>query len=196
MKATVKANIVDKYLYPIRLQITELVNDNSTVIELGCGNGDLLFKLAEKIILGVGIDNSEQLIEYATSKVKKEKIGNLEFKLLDLLEAPFDEDKMDYSITSLLLHILPLEVATQLLNRMLDTSDTLIICGFSQPENMKQKILLWFDQRFTNHYSNFLDYQKNGYTDGLLNSIKNIEYDRINTFDPEIKIYKITKKQH
>jgi len=74
MKGKVKANTIDKYLSSIRLQIIELVEPNSTLIEFGCRNGDLLFKLSNKIKKGVGIDNSEELIEYATNKIKKIKL--------------------------------------------------------------------------------------------------------------------------
>ena len=46
MKGTIKSNTVDRYLSPIRLQIVELVVPNSTLLEVGCGNGDLLFKVS------------------------------------------------------------------------------------------------------------------------------------------------------
>ncbi len=51
-----KVNTVDKYLRSILLQIVNLVEPDSRVIEFGCGNGDLLFKLANKIEEGIGIN--------------------------------------------------------------------------------------------------------------------------------------------
>jgi ubiquinone/menaquinone biosynthesis C-methylase UbiE len=175
------------------LQIVELVEPNTTLVELGCGNGDLLFKLSHKIELGVGIDKSEQLIAYAVDRTNKEQINNLEFRIVDLLNEPYSEPKVDYSIASLLLHILPWNKAIELIEKLIATSNTTIICGFSEPENAKQKTLLWLDQRFTSHYSNFRKFKKNGFTDGLLKSIENVKYKRIDTFDPVIKIYKVTK---
>ncbi len=193
MKEVVKAYTVDKYLRPIRFQIAKLVECNASVMELGCGNGDLLFKLSDKLKSGVGIDKSEQLIEYASNRIKKEQIKNLEFRLLDLINDSFPEPNMDYSVASLLFHILPWEKAVELAKRLIAASKMTIICGFSKPENVRQKILLWLDQRFTGHYSNFRDYGEHGFTEGLLNTVKNIEYHRIDTFDPVIKIYQITK---
>ncbi|GAA3584939.1 class I SAM-dependent methyltransferase [Snuella lapsa] len=193
MKAIIKADTIDKYLRSIRFQIVELIDPNTTLIELGCGNGDLLFKLAGKLKLGVGIDKSEQLITYASNRVKKEQVKNLEFRLMDLLKDSYSEPNMDYSVASLLLHILPLEKSIELIKKLLASSNTTIICGFCEPKNIRQKMLLWLDQRFTSHYSNFRDYKRNGFTEGLLNSIEKIKYDRIDTFDPVIKIYKITK---
>ena len=193
MKGAVKARTVDKYLYPIRLQIIELVGANSTVLELGCGNGDLLFKLSHKIKLGKGIDNSKQLIAYANQRMEQQKVTNLDFKKIDVLNESYLESRVDYAVTSLLLHILPWDKSIETVQKLVEASNTTIICGFSRPKNKKQKFLLWLDQRFTGHYPNFKYYKENGYTEGLLNSIKNIKYESINTFDPVIKIYKVTK---
>ncbi len=194
MKGIIKANTVDKYLRPIRFQIVELVAPNTTLVELGCGNGDLLFKLSPKIKFGVGIDKSRPLIAYAIDQMKEKQVNNLAFRIADVSKEPYSEPKVDYSVASLLLHILPWEEATELLEKLVAASTTTIICGFSEPSNIKQSALLWFDQRFTSHYSNFRNYKKNGFTDGLLSSINNIKYDRIDTFDPVIKIYKVTQQ--
>ena len=193
MKGIIKANTVDKYLRSIRYQIVELVEPNKTLLELGCGNGDLLFKLCGKLKFGIGIDNSEHLIEYAKDQMKQQQITNLEFRMADLLKHEFSDSKTDYSVVSLLLHILPWDKSIHLVERLVAISNTTIICGFTAPENIKQEMLLWFDQRFTGHYSNFKDYKKNGFTEGILNAIENIAYSRIDTFDPVIKIYKISK---
>ena len=193
MKGVVKANTVDKYLRPIREQIIELIEPNTSVIEFGCGNGDLLFKLSSKIRTGIGLDKSESLITYASNCKEKKDAKNLEFRIIDLAKESFSETKMDYSIVSLLFHILTWEDAAQLLNRIIAKSKTTIICGFSEPKNTRQSLLLWLDQRFTSHYSNYRTFKKKGFTEGLLNTIDNVEFTRFDTFDPVIKIYKITK---
>jgi ubiquinone/menaquinone biosynthesis C-methylase UbiE len=193
MKGKIKAHTVDRYLRPIRLQIVDLIEPKSTVMEVGCGNGDLLFKLSNKIRSGVGLDNSNQLIAFATDRIEKEQVKNLTFKLADITQDTFPDTQQDYAIASLLLHILPWENAVELVKKMISNSNTTLICGFSKPENFKQKMLLWFDQRFTKHHSNFKIYAKNSYTEGLLNLIQHIQYRKIDTFDPVIKIYEITK---
>ncbi|KAA3615059.1 MAG: class I SAM-dependent methyltransferase [Calditrichaeota bacterium] len=191
MIGTFKANTVDKYLRPIRQQITELVEPNSTVVEFGCGNGDLLFNLSGKIHTGIGLDISEPLIAYCAKRKKKEGINNLEFEIKDLSKEFLPETKIDYSIASLFFHVLPWTETKELLKRIIGTSKTIIVCGFSKPENRRQNTLLWLDQRFTGHYHNYNSYKKNGFTEGLINSIENIQYTKIDTFDPLIKIYKI-----
>lgn len=193
MKGVIKVNTVDRYLRPIRLQITNLVSQNTKIIEYGCGNGDLLFKLSAKIKSGTGIDNSKQLIAFANKRKKQENSSNVDFELLDITKDTLPNFQIDYSLASLLFHVLPCNKALLLLKTMIATSETTIICGFSKPKSFKQKILLWLDQRFTPHYTNFRNYKTKGYMEGLLNSIKKIEIEKIDTFDPVIKIYKIKK---
>jgi len=193
MKGNVKANTVDRYLRPIRNQIRQIVEPDSIVVEYGCGNGDLLFKLADKIQWGVGLDRSEKLIDYAKRRHEKEGVMNLEFKVADAVTETDIPKKADYSISSLLFHLLTRAESTELLNRQLATSRTLIICGFSEPKTWKQSVLLWLDQRFTRHYSRFRKYRNQGFTEGLLSSLGNIEYSSIDTFDPVIKIYKVNR---
>jgi len=43
-----KLNAADN-LAPIRNQMSDLIAPSSTVIEFGCGNGDLLFRLSPKM---------------------------------------------------------------------------------------------------------------------------------------------------
>lgn len=191
-KGNVKAYTVDKYLHPIRLQISELIPPNKTVMEFGCGNGDLLFKLSDKIHSGIGLDKSKKLINYATKLKIENGITNLEFRNVDLTHKNPYETHVDISIASLLFHILPPKEASELLQKILAISETTIICGFCAPQNTKQKLLLWLDQRFTGHYSNFKRFQKNGFTEGLLDTTGHLEYTTYHTFDPVIKIYEIT----
>ena len=189
MKGKLKTHTVDRYLKPIRLQIKSLIEPGATIIEYGCGNGDLLFKLADKIQSGIGLDIAKPLIAYARQRQKKAHIKHLDFKSVDI-RLPLDSaTRKDYSINSLLFHILTREDSKKLLKQQLNHTQTIIICGFSQPENWKQAVLLWFDQRFTKHYPNFKAFKQGGFTEGLLNSIAPLEYTTIDTFDPVIKIY-------
>lgn len=162
------------------------------VVDLGCGSGDLLFKLADKIERGVGIDKSKTLIDFATVRQQKENIDNLQFLEADLC-GEVVLPKSDYAIASLLYHVVDSEEATALLKKQVTTAKTTIICGFSKPNNWKQSLLLWMDQRFTSHYQNFKTYKQNGYMEALLQSLDATECQVLDTFDPAIKIYVIEK---
>jgi methionine biosynthesis protein MetW len=73
--------------------ICELVEPNSKVIDLGCGNGSLLEKLIkEKNVVGEGIELSESGIAVCKAKGLKVHKGRIDEKL------PFEDNSFDYSI--------------------------------------------------------------------------------------------------
>lgn len=193
MKAQIKQDTVDKYLLPIRNQIVDLIQPDSSVYDFGCGNGDLLFKLSDKIQEGIGFDNSKSLISYANKRKTLEGIKNIDFKIIDVCNDPFPNGKVNYSIASLFLHVLSKNDAYFLLKQMINISEVTIVCGFCKPKSWKQSFLLTLDQRFSSHYSKFKVYRENNYMEGLLKSLSNIRYESYATFDPVIKIYKIVK---
>jgi ubiquinone/menaquinone biosynthesis C-methylase UbiE len=188
MLGSIKANSVDKYLAPIRKQIVHLVATESTVIEYGCGNGDLLFQLAPHIKKGVGVDKSKQLIQYAKAAQQKRGLPQLQFIQGDACQHKNTAEVYDYAIASLLLHVIPRKDAIFLLKHMQTIARRLIICAFTPPPDKKQQLLLWFDQRFTNHYKHFKAYQQSGSIDGLLSAAGLQPYERLETFDPVIQI--------
>lgn len=84
----------------IRFEIlTSLYNfDNKSVIDIGCGFGDLNISLREKTLnyKYTGIDLTESLIEKAKEIYGE---GNVDFQVGDFLEMEFEE-KFDYAIVS------------------------------------------------------------------------------------------------
>ena len=194
MIGKIKLNTVDRYLLPIRKQITELIKPGSSVNDYGCGNGNFLFNLSHKIKIGTGFDNAKSLISYANKRKSVEGVKNIDFMLIDLCKNPFPNNKVNYSIATLLLHVISKNDASFLLKHMINTSEVTILCGFSKPKNWKQSFLLYMDQRFSGHYSEFKMYRENNYMEGLLESLTHVNYKTISTFDPVIKIYKITKR--
>lgn len=73
--------------------ICELVEPNSKVIDLGCGNGSLIEKLIkEKNITCEGIELSESGVEVCKAKGLKVLKGKIDEKL------PFADNSFDYSI--------------------------------------------------------------------------------------------------
>ena len=73
--------------------ICELVEPNSSVIDLGCGNGSLLERLMkEKNIKGEGVELSSSGIEACKKKGLKVIQGRIDKKL------PFDDNTFNYSV--------------------------------------------------------------------------------------------------
>ena len=75
-----------------------------TVADLGSGEGllsELLAKRARKVI---AVDNSEKMVEFGTTKARKNGLKNLEFRLGDLENPPIEADSVDLVILSQALH--------------------------------------------------------------------------------------------
>lgn len=80
--------------------IIELVEKNSTLIDLGCGNGSLMQKLiSDKNVEATGIEISESGVEICRKKNLKVNLGRIDEKL------PFNENEFDYSICHLTLQM-------------------------------------------------------------------------------------------
>ncbi len=77
----------------------ELINrlslkGNERVLDIGCGDGKVTFKIARRVPDGyvLGIDNSEEMIKLASKMFPASKYPNISFKLLDVREMDFFEE--------------------------------------------------------------------------------------------------------
>jgi SAM-dependent methyltransferase len=186
----IKLNAADN-LTPIRQQMTDLIKPDSRVVEFGCGNGDLLFKLSNKIKYGLGIDKSKTLIEYAKYQKKRNNISNIDFVCEELGVHYNHSDTYDFSTASLFFHVIPTSEAVYLINKMREISNQMLICGFSCPDTLQHKLVMWLDQRFSRHYQNFVAYQKFGYLEGTIEKTQCSNIRTYNTHVPFVKIYKL-----
>lgn len=85
-----KFSSLERVEYPI---ITEMVEPNSKVIDLGCGNGSLLEKLIkEKNVEGRGIEISRTGVEACLKKGLNVIEGKIDERL------PFEDNTFDYAI--------------------------------------------------------------------------------------------------
>ena len=78
-------------LLPLRNQMAKLIEPNSSVIEFGCGNGDLLFELSSKIKYGLGIDKSKKMIDYAIQKQSVMNLSNINYKCEEIVLCGFSQ---------------------------------------------------------------------------------------------------------
>lgn len=62
-------------------------NDEQSILDLGCGTGTLTAQLAELCNKIVGVDGSQDMIDKA-----KEEFSNIEFKVCDALDLPFEKE--------------------------------------------------------------------------------------------------------
>jgi ubiquinone/menaquinone biosynthesis C-methylase UbiE len=74
--------------------------ENTSVLELGCGNGWLCFKIASFLNANgkvIGIDINENAVKQAEKSLSKFRFNNVDFKISDLYNLEFNET-FDYVI--------------------------------------------------------------------------------------------------
>lgn len=69
------------------------------LLDIGCGNGALLYALRERLATGVGVDESAKIIERA--KIKNAESAHISFKKIDGPVLPFPDNSFDV-VTSLM----------------------------------------------------------------------------------------------
>ena len=55
-------------------------------------------------VLAIAVDNSERMVEYGSRKARENGMGNLEFRLGDIVDPPLDDAAVDVAILSHALH--------------------------------------------------------------------------------------------
>jgi len=93
-------NTRKKHLWPELIKLAGLVKDGDKVLDVGCGNGQLIEAFKEKKIDYLGVDSSERLIA-AAKRNQKLGIKNQEFLMGNILELDkISEKDFDYVVVS------------------------------------------------------------------------------------------------
>lgn len=160
IKVWIKANFADKALAPLRKELMLYFKQQDTVLDIGCGTGDLLIQASAKIKQGVGIDLDQPMIDFANKQCQTSQISNLHFKCVDALS--FQHTPFDIATSTLCLHELPCELACKLLSKMAALSNRVIIADYAQANGFLSKIAIELDEMISGHYSRFRAYRKFG----------------------------------
>jgi ubiquinone/menaquinone biosynthesis C-methylase UbiE len=174
----------DRFIAPNQdnsfLTIRQLIPENSTVLDLGCGTGRLVYQLADSCKKVTGVDVSLENINVAASKQKAGGIDNIEF-----IHADFNEfirnngEKFDFAVLSYVLHEVYDAQRIQILSNLKRIADKIIISDYLVPMPRNFWGALTYIVEFlagTTHYSNFKNFITLGGIEHLINSadLKNL----------------------
>jgi len=159
-KVWMKSRVADKVLAPVRDELLGLIENDSSILEVGCGTGDLLFRAAPIISEGLGIDLDKDMINFAESLRLKRNLNHLHFECKDALD--INQIKYDISTSTLCLHEMNETNACRVLQKMVEISKKVLIADYSKAKTLSGKIGTEADELFSGHYGNFKKYCQKG----------------------------------
>jgi ubiquinone/menaquinone biosynthesis C-methylase UbiE len=112
-----------------------------TIVDLGCGTGDLLPYLKAKADTIIGVEKSSGMLEEARKHYKKEG-GRIDIRIGELEHLPLRDGEADAALTNMVLHHLPQpQKAFQEANRVLREGGRLFIIDLlaHSDESMRQR---------------------------------------------------------
>lgn len=158
--------MIDPLLAGIRKIIMDLIDPNTTVLDIGCGTGELVFCLSRKATMVVGLDMNVEVLEYARIKKRRLQLENVEFVTRDVNDLGFlTGTYFDYVVLSMVLHQFSLAEANQVLDSARRAAKYIIMADFAHPlpkNAIGRGAMLIERMAGGQHYLNFKDYQKQG----------------------------------
>lgn len=155
-----KSRIADKVLSPVREELINQIMPGSTIVDIGCGTGDLLFKSAAKLSKGYGIDIDKGMINYAEERRREESVRNIKFICGDIRN--IERNNYDLSTSTLCLHEAGSNAACEILEIMVNHSKKVLIADYASANTLTGKIGIEMDEMLSGHYGNYRKYKKCG----------------------------------
>ena len=152
--------------------ISALIEDNSSVIDIGCGIGSLLLNLSTRYNKAVGIDVSSKMINYAKKRQMRGNYPNVEFHHLcaSLISETFS-NKFDYGVMSQILHETSEDLRSAIIEEVKKVASKLIVADYVAPlpKNMYGMMIKFVESiAGSEHNRNFKSWQSNGGLDAFI----------------------------
>jgi SAM-dependent methyltransferase len=152
--------------------ISALIEDGSSVIDIGCGIGSLALNLSPTCSRVVGIDVSSKMINYAKKRQMKKKHTNVAFHHLcaSLLPETFSE-KFDYGVMGQILHETSEGLRSTILEGAKKVTNRLIISDYIAPlpKNAYGTMIKFVESiAGSEHNRNFKGWQSSGGLDSFI----------------------------
>lgn len=121
--------------------IKSKISPVETLVDLGCGTGEMLFQLQNTASKLLGVDSSPKMLEQARKKLGQSHQG-LDLRLGEMEHLPLSDQEADLAILNMVLHHLPLpEAGIREVSRILKKDGLFIITDFAahDQEEIREK---------------------------------------------------------
>ena len=175
------------YINPIFTNYNEMlyncISYGSNLIDIGCGQWRSTFNLAKQCKTIVGIDHSADMLYHAYINNRDyHDYSNVYFLRRDATDlSHFQDNEFDYATIVLMIHAASPESRIWILKEAQRVAKRLIISDFIAPLSFNLSgIVLRITEmiEWSDHFKNFLDYQKNWW---IISLLKDLNFETINT---------------
>ncbi len=154
------------------VQMMRMIEEGSSIVDVGCGTGRFVFKVAERAGKVIGVDLSTKNINYANRLKNNSNNNKINFLHADALHlSEVLEEKFDYATISYVIHEMDISLRVPLLNELRKIANNIIIADFAIPMPYNKRGLLNRTAEFLagqDHFKNFLSFSGNGGINGLV----------------------------
>lgn len=154
--------LIDGKLEEARQTIVDLIPQGASVIDIGCGTGELCFELfRQKQCKVVGLDLSLKMIRFAEKRNTFPEVTFVHGDATDLSKYP--DRSFDFAVMLVFIHELAEEKQKRALREALRVAKKLIICDSAAPlPRNKGGLLIWlaetlFGYEHRPHFKRFLN---------------------------------------
>ncbi len=164
--------IIDPSTGGTRRIISSLIENDSRVIDIGCGTGSLAFYLSRKCRYVLGVELSKRMVDYANSMKEEKDISNVKFLNGDARRiSELTKERFDYAVFSLSLHEMKSDTRAKALEEIKRVADKLIIYDYLVKEKTSFQGILNSIIEFIagrDHFENYKTFLKENGIFGLL----------------------------
>ncbi len=151
--------------------VKSIIEDNSNVVDVGCGTGRFAFTVEDKVNKIDGVDLSERNIKVANNKLAKKNSSKIKFHHSDVNRFFENENKhYDYAVMSYVIHEVDENLRNGILKTLSKNADKVILIDYLHPR--PSNYWSWLNEAVEfvagkEHYTNFKSYLEQGGIKGL-----------------------------
>ncbi|MGB9703002.1 MAG: class I SAM-dependent methyltransferase [Candidatus Kapaibacteriota bacterium] len=166
----------DKFIAPNQDRLFSLIKNiieqNSSILDVGCGTGRFSFTIADKSKSVVGIDLSSRNIEKAKSLLAKNPNNKISFLHANISNLISNNHHFDYAVMTYVIHEVNEDERIKLLKDISSIADKIIIGDYLVPKpngfwSTVNEVVEF--AAGSEHYRNYKNYVRNGGLKDLAN---------------------------
>ncbi len=146
-------------------QIRNLIEPDSTIIDVGCGTGRFSFSIADKCKSVLGIDLSKRNIDRANFNLTKTHNDKILFQHKSVGAIISERQHFDYAVITYVIHEVDMDERVKLINEIAEVADKIVVGDYLVPKPKGFWRLLNEIVEFVagvDHYNNYSSYIENG----------------------------------